>query len=829
MFKVFFHALNLSDLARFKRRINNLAIARLSDAYRAVGKRAAGKRSLVVAIAGLTFAAASPYSVNSAYAQTPSSQNSGQNRGEAQVTLNLQDVDIRVLINTVAEVSGKNFIVDPRVKGKVSVISGASLGPDQLYDVFLSILEVHNFATVDSGNVIKVLPSNVIKQRPTPTLFSPTEDTNDAQITQIIQLKFAAVQDLVPIVRPLIPPTSHFAPHVPSNSVVLTDTAANIQRVLKIIRRIDIPDKRSNVHVVYLNKTKASDLANTLTQLVTTTADPKDAAAAAKLSIQPLDSINALVVSAPDDQFIKIQALIDELDIERELQSDVNVIPLKHAKAEDLVSILNDVTATATEGAVSAFSVQADEASNSLIVKASGNQLKTVQSVVDKLDQRRAQVFVETVIAEVSLSQAADLGITWGAGGARGGTPDTTDGDGNTVAGTSGLGNLIDRDTGQIVGTGSIGQTFELATGGFRAALEGFKKYNLDVIINAINADSDSTLLSTPTILTLDNEEAEIVVGQEVPFVTGSFNNGFNNNNNNNNDGNTGNTGGSLSGQGFQTIERRDVGIMLKIKPQISDGDTIQLEVEQEISSLTDETVGAASEPVTNRRSIEAIVQVDDGQVVVLGGLIVDDVTDGVSYVPVLGKIPVLGALFRNKRKRATKRNLMVFLKPRIVRTPEQLAAYSKSKYNDLRRDAKKASKNSSKFLIEDAQPAILQEYEKAEGEGKLTTEREIRLSEEEKESKLPKKRKGIARLLLGPKKNREEPERPQSTGEFITEGELESLDNRELSEAQLKSIDQELSDDSESRIDWGKPATLEDSDIAPPVDKPILPIDESE
>ena len=177
---------------------------------------------------------------------------SGQQQGQdAQVTLNLQDVDIRVLINTVAEVSGKNFIVDPRVKGKVSVISGASLDPEQLYDVFLSILEVHNFATVDSGTVIKVLPSNVIKQRPTPTLFSPTEDTNDSQITQIIQLDHASVQDLVPIIRPLIPPSSHFAPHIGSNSVVVTDTAANIQRVLKIIRRIDVPDKRANTCLLY--------------------------------------------------------------------------------------------------------------------------------------------------------------------------------------------------------------------------------------------------------------------------------------------------------------------------------------------------------------------------------------------------------------------------------------------------------------------------------------------------------------------------------------------------------------------------------------------------
>ena len=299
-----------------------------------------------------------------------------------QVTLNLQNVDINVLINTVAEVSGKNFIVDPRVKGKVSVISGASLNPDELYDVFLSILEVHNFATVDAGTVIKILPSNVIKQYPTPTLFSPTEGTNDEQITQIIQLEHAAVQDMVAIIRPLIPPTSHFAPHNPSNSLILTDTASNIQRVLKIIRRLDVPDKRADIHVVYLDTAKASDLAATLTQLITSTVTNKEAASGSKVTIQPLDAINALVVSASDGEFARIQALVNELDIERELSSDVNVIYLKHAKAEDMVTILNDVTKSATEGATSDFSVQADESTNSLVVKASsgyGNSTPVLQ------------------------------------------------------------------------------------------------------------------------------------------------------------------------------------------------------------------------------------------------------------------------------------------------------------------------------------------------------------------------------------------------------------------------------------------------------------------
>lgn len=728
----------------------------------------------------------------------PAVAQNDEEKGEAQVTLNLQDVDIRVLINTVAEVSGKNFIVDPRVKGKVSVISGATLGPDQLYDVFLSILEVHNFATVEIGNIIKVLPSNVIKQRPTPTLFTPTEDYNDSQITQIIQLEHAAVQDLSAIIRPLIPPSSHFAPHVPSNSLIITDTAANIQRVLLIIRKIDVPDKRSNIRVVPLEHAKASELATALTQLVTASDAPRDAVASGKIIIQPYDSINSLLISALDDEYVKIQALIHELDIERELQSDVNVIRLKHAKAEDLVSILNDVTATSTKGAVSEFSVQADEASNSLVVKASGNQLKSVQGVVDKLDVRRAQVFVETVIAEVSLNQAANLGVTWGAGGPNDTTVTSTD---STTSVTNQVGNIVNRDDPFTpIGTATIASAFNLASGGLTASLEGFKKYNLDVVINALRTDTDSNILSTPTILTLDNESAEIVVGQEVPFITGSFNSGFNNSTTTDNTGNQ----QVSTGNNFQTIERKDVGIKLKIKPQISDGATIQLEVMQEISSVSTTAVAGQADLITDRRSIEAIVQVDDGQVVVLGGLMVDNVVDTESRVPILGSIPLLGALFRSKGKTAEKRNLMIFLKPRIIRTPDQLAKFSKDKYEDLRRDSEISRLNTSSFMIEDADPAVLVEYDKSTGDGKLRSERQERLDREQKSRGGSPAPKGLRGLFM-PKRD----DQPVEENDFR----MESKNNQSLEEK----VEAEMAPGSENRIDWDRPVPTA-IEVFPPI-----------
>ncbi len=656
-----------------------------------------------------------------------------------QISLKLEDVDIRVLINTVAEVSGKNFIVDPRVKGKVTVISGAPLDPDQLYDVFLSILEVYNFATVDSGGIIKVLPSNEIKTNPTP--LGPTDRANDEQVTQIIQLAYAPVQELQAIIRPLLPPTSHFAPHVASNSAIITDTAANIQRVLRIIKRIDVPDKRSSIHVVYLEKTKASDLAATLTQIVASTTDPKNAGSGKATTIQALDSIGALVINATDDEFDRLKAIIDELDIERKLEADISVIYLKHAKAEDLVTVINDLTQESVPqgGAQTAPTVQADEATNSLIVRATGSQLQTILTVIEKLDLRRAQVFVETVIAEVSLDQSANLGVTWGAGGASGETT-TTDGDGNPVT-VAGTGNLRDENNlNTPIGTAALNTVFELGTGGLNYQLLDFKKYQLDVVVNALRADTNSNILSTPTILTLDNEEAEIVVGQEVPFVTGRFNNGLNNSTTQDGDGNV----TTSVGNSFQTIERKDVGIKLKIKPQISDGDTIQLEVFQEISNVANTAVAGQADLITNRRSIEATVQVDDGQVIVLGGLIQDDVVDTVNRVPILGQIPVLGALFRSKSKTAVKRNLMVFLKPRIVRNADQLAAYSKVKYDEVRRDSEISRERSSTFLIPEAEPPVLDDYSNVIEEGQVRSERRRWLDENP-----DSKRTVIEQLLL--------------------------------------------------------------------------------
>ncbi len=735
----------------------------------------------VLAVAMLTCFVGQAHGQTGAQDQTASGAQNAEEEKKDQIALNLQDVDIRVLINTVAEVSGKNFIVDPRVKGKVSVISGSPLDPDQLYGVFLSILEVHKFATVETGNIIKVLPSNVIKQSPTPTLFEPTDDDSDEQITQIIQLKHAPVNDLVAIVRPLLPPTSHFSPHQPSNSVVLTDTTANIQRVLKIIRKIDVPPKSIGIQLVNLKFAVASDLAATLTQLITSTAGgaATGGAAAPKVSIQAYDSTNSLLISAPEDEFDRIQALIDELDVEKEIAGDVTVIPLKHADAPDLAGILRDLNSAGAQGnAANELLVQADEASNSLVVKATGAQLKSVQSVVEKLDRRRAQVFVEAIIAEVSATKMADLGFDIRGGvqaPVTGGAPASDDGMTPAVAGAA---NPRANTVGRRAGTGTT--TFDVLpdtfpAGGITYNLSGFGRYNLDVTLRALRADNNSNVLSTPTVLTLDNEEAEIIVGQEVPFITGQFNNGFNNNQTTDANGNQ-----TVVGTGFQSIERRDVGLVLRITPQISEGDTIQMEVFQESSGIDMQSLGNASDLITNRSSIEATVQVDDGQVIALGGLIQDNSADGHSSIPLLGRLPLIGHLFRNADKSSLKRNLVVFLKPTIIRTPGELAKLSKVKYEDIRRDGIRFRNENDGILLGDVEPPVLIEYDKAaEGQGVVTQERY--LEREAGEPKRPVKSR-IKDIIFGRKpidkriKELEEKKELEDSSEFETDGVIEEV-----------------------------------------------------
>ncbi len=607
-----------------------------------------------------------------------------------QVTLNFQDADIGALVSTVSQITGRNFIVDPRVKGKVTLVSGTRLATDQIYDIFLSVLEVHGFAAVDAGGMTKILPANIIKQVPTRTNFGETLSPTDEQVTQVYSLRHASVQELTPILRPLLPPTSHFAPHIGSNTLVFTDTAANVARVLDIVRTLDKPDSRSDIHVVLIRYAGAARLAEIVRQVAQSLEREIEGAAAQPVSVQVDEGLNALVIQAPEAQFLVLDALIAQLDVERAREENVHVVYLRYAKAADLVPLLNEIAssradANEEEGARGVpISVQADEDTNALVIRARQDHFEELSGVIEKLDLRRSQVFVETILAEVSNSKAAEIGVEW-------------------------QGLKSKSSGGEISGS----QSFSDSSGGgltvgvinkFVTDLAGNIVPDLNIVLRLLREDSNVNILSTPNLLTLDNESAEIVVGQEVPFVTGQY---VNDASSTTDTGSDGNTAGVVNP--FQTIERKDVGLTLKITPQINEGGAIRLEIEQEVSSVSQTTVAGAADLITDTRSINATVLVDDGQIIVLGGLITDDFSDTFEWVPVLGKIPVIGALFRKKGKRAIKRNLMVFLRPKIIRTPSDLYEHTSSQYANLQ-EAQRLSLPDTRRLIPEAEVPVLPE-----------------------------------------------------------------------------------------------------------------------
>jgi len=605
-----------------------------------------------------------------------------QGEGDAPdvITLNFQGADINALISLVSQVTEKSFIVDPRVKGKVTLVSGAGLPAEELYDIFLSVLEVSNFAAVSSGNIIKILPKNLIKQHPTPTTDSPGD--NDEQITHIVTLEHASVNELLPILRPLLPPTDHIAPHAGSNTLILTGTAANVTRTLSMIERMDKAQRGMAIRVIYLKHADATKMSQiigqTLASLNAETA--RTGQAPANVSVQVDEGLNALVVQAPEQEFPVIQALIDQLDINRPEGGDTHVVYLKFAQATELVTLLSGLQQPAAQdetGAVqrAEVSIQADEQSNALVIRADKQDFENIAKVVEKLDIRRSQVFVETIIAEVSVNKESEIGVDW----------------------TS---NRRTSDGGDL----SINTGFSDTSGGFQVGfvdrlftnLAGTVVPNLNVVLSALRGDSNTNIISTPNLLTLDNESAEIVVGQEVPFVTGNFTSNASTTATTTDGTNDGTTGVVNP---FQTIERKNVGLTLRVTPQINDGDTIRLEVEQEVSSVSPTTVQGASDLITDTRTINATVQVDDQQIIVLGGLIRDDAVDTNQWVPVLGKIPVLGALFRKKRKTAVKTNLMVFLRPKIIRSPEDLALLTEDRYEFIRNEEAESQPDTRRLL----------------------------------------------------------------------------------------------------------------------------------
>lgn len=595
-------------------------------------------------------------------------------------TLNLKDADIQTLISTVSEVTGKNFIVDPRVKGKVTVISARPLRDDEIYQVFLSVLRVHGFVAVPSGSVIKIVPEASGR-----SAGATVTGGSDELVTRVIRVSNVPAAKLVPALRPLMPATAHLAADNDSNTLVISDTAGNVERLLRVVQRMDVASN-AQMQVVRLQHASASEVAATLTSL------QGNAEQLSGARIVSDERTNSLVISGDRGARDRLRAVISDLDQPVLGGGNTQVIRMSYANAVDLVQVLEGITGGAVkakkgkeaEQLASRTTIQADASMNALVITTTPAHMRVLREVITQLDVRRSQVLVEAVIADMSADKAKQFGVQWRLPT----DPQSSGLIGGTDFGAGSLAALAANPLGVASGL-SLG----LIDGTF--SFNGQEFANFAFLVRALASDAATNILSTPSVVTLDNEQAEIIVAQNVPFLTGQFTN-------------TGANEGATNP--FQTIQRQDVGIILRVKPQINKGNELKLHIEQEVSSIAPTTTVQGSvnavDLITNRRSLRTNVMVADGKVLVLGGLIDDNVVQSREKVPVLGDLPFLGPLFRFDSSTLAKRNLMVFLRPRIMRDdlPERVSA---ARYDQIRKNQAKAREKGVLLMPEETTPMM--------------------------------------------------------------------------------------------------------------------------
>lgn len=599
---------------------------------------------------------------------------SAQPASGARITPNFKDADITQVIEAVAAATGRNIIVDPRVRAQVTMLSSTPMTPDAFYEAFLALLQVHGFVAAPSGDVLKIIPDANSRTMPGNDLPDRLSATSDEIVTQVVSVTNVSAAQLVAILRPLMPQNAHLAAYPSSNMLILADRANNVNRMLRIIRRIDQASD-ADIEVVAMQNASAAEVVRTMTAL-------NPAQASAEGGMSPLrvvadDRSNSILLAGDKTQRLRARTLIAYLDTPLSSGGDTRVRYLRYADAEKIAAKLKEQVQGVTAGAPAAGSTTAASAdrstiiwaepeTNALVITAPAKTMNSLMAVIDKLDIRRAQVIVEAIIVEVSADKSAELGVNWLVDGSN--SDNAVGGFIEPVGGVSIVDlaraatdptTLTSVPRGTTVGVGRLGG------GGVDFA----------AVLRALRGDSTTNIIATPSIVTMDNQEAEIKVAQEVPFVTGQYTS------------TGGNTGNNLNP--FQTIQRQEVGTILKITPQINEGDSVMLKIEQESSSIAATSSGAV-DLVTNKRTISTHVLIEDGGTVVLGGLIQDSQTGGEQRVPFLGRIPVLGEAFKSRSAKKTKTNLMVFIQPRILRDGLDAAFETNQKYNYMREQQRK-------------------------------------------------------------------------------------------------------------------------------------------
>lgn len=614
---------------------------------------------------------------------------------------NLDDVDILALIGEMSRVTGRNFVIDPRVTGKASLVSNEPMTNQEAYAAFQSILQVLGFSVVESGPVSKIVPSSVAKQYDTKVNSKNLPSLGDEMVVQVIPVKHVTATALIPILRNLVNQQGHIAPYSPSNVIVIADHASNVARITEIINRID-QEGTDEVEIIALTDASSDEVVKVLTQLLARGQQIGEPANQ-QIKLASDTRTNSVLLSGDKTRRLKIRALIAQMDVPTPRTGDTEVIYLQYQNAEDLVPVIATVmdayygkqssssasnssatsnrstagsatTADSTSsdnlysstteldtskrgegGTLSAQGVRAEPNTNSIVVTAPQELMRNIKAVINKLDIRRYQVLVEALIVEVSLQHALNLGVEWR-------LPHFNEG----FYGGTNFGNPVDpaNTVNGVINTLSVPPTPVLPLAG--ATIGFLRGGDMRAIITALGSDTNTNILSTPSLVTMDNETAEIVVARNLPFKTGEF--------------------ATLAGQGTQqnTIEYKDVGLKLKLTPMITKGDTVKLTVEQSQGNVLSESTN--NTPTTTTRSIKTVVAVNNNDILVLGGLIQGQNDGGELKIPLLGDLPYVGQFFKRELNSLTRRNLMVFIRPVVLRTAEESYNVSINKY-DLMRD----------------------------------------------------------------------------------------------------------------------------------------------
>jgi general secretion pathway protein D len=628
------------------------------------------------------------------------------------ITPNYKDADLSQIIQAVAEVTGKNFIIDPRVNAKVTMLSATPMSPAAFYEAFLSVLQVYGYVAVPAGKVIKIVPNTDARQLPSNDLPDNVSATSDEIVTQVITLKNVSAAQLVPMLRPLMPQYAQLAAYAAGNMLILSDRASNVNRLVRIIQRMDESGDEP-IEVIALHNASAADVVRVVNSL-NQGQGAEGAAAAVKIVAD--ERTNSILLTGEKSQRLRLKALIVNMDTPLTTGGDTQVRYLRYADAEKIADKLKgQATASAKaqggppttpspggggSNVDASVTIWADVATNALIITAPPKIMKSLMAVIDKLDIRRAQVHVEAIIVEVDVNKSANLGVQW--------LLDGGNNYGYGVTNLPGSGTSIVDLAAAVLGVTGSTTTSAVATGttttGLSSSTVGtgatfaLGKYNsttgrgFAALVQALRSDGSSNIISTPSLITMNNEEAEVKVTQEIPLITGSYSSS------------TAAVNGTTSP--FTTIQREEVGTILKVTPHINEGNSVQLKIEQEDSSpgakLTD-----SADISTNKRSIKTTVLIEDGGVIVLGGLMSDTVTESEDRVPGLGAIPLIGNLFKSRSGSRQKKNLLVFIRPSIMRDAEATESTSEAKYNEVRQEERSLHKGHITLLPGEKQPLI--------------------------------------------------------------------------------------------------------------------------